>query len=218
MTVDPTGKQTNVVLLGWIQEYLRNLLSQGSSDSLVVFAWDEFYRIYDSLLRRFARSRGLTGPDVDDCVQAVWMKIAQRLSDFQRPEDRPGFRSWLYTLVRSESCNLLRQRSARQAISLNAELHPDCEPLQLDTTVEDAMEQEWEQALLVTILRDIRDEVSPINWRLLQMQFQQKSDVEEIARELGLEPQQVRDRQRRLFKKLRQRATALTGTCGQEVP
>src|SRR5579872_6417858 len=112
------GTKTNVILLGWTQEYLRTLLAEESPDSVLAAAWDEFYRVYDSLMRRFAMARGLSGADLDDCVQAVWMQIASQLSEFKHPESHAGLRSWLYTHVRSRAGNLLRRKSRRPAESL----------------------------------------------------------------------------------------------------
>src|SRR6266567_2111286 len=55
------GGETNVILLGWTQQYLRSLVEQETPDSILAAAWDEFYRVYDGLMRRFAMARGLAG-------------------------------------------------------------------------------------------------------------------------------------------------------------
>jgi RNA polymerase sigma factor (sigma-70 family) len=206
--VEAGERQTNTVLLGWTQEYLRSLLVKDAGDSILALAWDEFYRIYDDLLRRFAAARGLKGQDVDDCLQAVWMEIAARLTDFERPEMRPGLRSWLYTLVRSESCDLLKRRARQKVESLDVARHV---PAVASPDPLEAMERQWKQALLQTMLQEIRHEVSATNWRLLEMRFMLGSDVAQVAADLGLSSEEVRYRQRRLLNKLRRRAAALTG-------
>lgn len=204
------GTQTNLVLLGWTQEYLRSLLAQGATDSVLTVAWDEFYRVYDDLMRRFAVSRGLRGADVDDCLQAVWMEIAENLTHFEHPAERPGLRSWLYTLVRNNACDILTRRARRPLESLDAARQAGEEPLDRDAN-SDSLEAEWKSALLQTLLEELREEVTPINWRLLQMRFVEDRAVAEVAAELGLSPAEVRYRQFRLLKKLRIRALALTG-------
>ena len=87
------GSETNVILVGWVQEYLRSQLQENTPDALLTAAWDEFYRVYDDLMRRFACSRGLSGSDVDDCLQAVWLEVASGFGDFEHPVDHSGLRS-----------------------------------------------------------------------------------------------------------------------------
>jgi len=203
--------QTNVVLLGRTQEYLRSLLAQGPSDSVLAVAWDEFYRIYDDLMRRFAISRGLRGADVDDCVQAVWMEIASHLMEFERPAERSGLRSWLYTLVRNKGCDVLQRRARRQTESLDVARRTGQEPVDRGLDPRDVIDGHWKQSLLEALLQDLRNQISEKNWRLLQMRFVEACSVSEVATELGLAQAEVRYRQHRLVKKLRRRAAALTG-------
>src|SRR5690348_7082667 len=146
--------QTNVVLLGWTQEYLRSLLEQGHSDSVLAVAWDEFYRIYDDLMRRFAISRGLRGADVDDCLQAVWMELASHLTNFERPAERSGLRSWLYTLVRNNGCDILQRRMRSPTESLDAARQTGHEPANRGPDPRQAIDDQWKQSLLETLLQD----------------------------------------------------------------
>lgn len=205
------GTKTNVVLLGWTQEYLRTLLAEESPDSVLAAAWDEFYRVYDSLMRRFAMARGLSGADLDDCVQAVWMQIASQLNEFKHPESHAGLRSWLYTLVRSRAGDLLRRKSRRPAESLERAREAGYEPADPAAEPGRQLETSWEHALLETLLDDLREEVSEINWRLLKLRCVEGREVADVARELGLSSEQVWYRQRRLLKKLRARMAVFTG-------
>lgn len=205
------GTQTNLILLGWTQEYLRSLLAEGTSDSVLSAAWDEFYRVYDALMRRFAIARGLSGADVDDCLQAVWLQVASSLGEFRHPEQHAGLRSWLYTLVRSKASDMLRSRGRRPADSLDAAREAGHEPADREADPAKSLEQEWERALLETLLEELRQEVSETNWRLLQMRCLEGREVADVARELGLESEQVWYRQRRLLKKLQARAAVFTG-------
>jgi RNA polymerase sigma factor (sigma-70 family) len=217
--VTKTGTETNVVLVGWVQEYLRSQLQEGTPDALLTAAWDEFYRVYDVLMRRFAYSRGLSGSDVDDCVQAVWMEVATGFGNFEHAADRSGLRSWLYTLVRSKAGDILRKRSRRPAESLDAARAVGNEPVDREADPTKVMDRQWEQALLETLLEELRQEVSEINWNLLRMRCLEGREVPEVAAALGLSSEQVWYRQRRLMKKLRARVAVFTGqTLGSNGP
>ncbi len=205
------GTETNAVLVGWVQEYLRSQLQEGTPDALLTAAWDEFYRVYDVLMRRFAFSRGLSAADVDDVVQAVWMEVATGFTDFERPEGRSGLRSWLYALVRSKAGDLLRRKARRPAESLDAARAAGVEPVDRDADPTKVMDRQWEQALLETLLEELRQEVSETNWNLLRMRCLEGREVPEVAAELGLSSEQVWYRQRRLMKKLQARVALFTG-------
>jgi RNA polymerase sigma factor (sigma-70 family) len=209
--VPEIGGATNVILLGWTQQYLRALVEQETPDSMLAAAWDEFYRVYDGLMRRFAIARGLVGSDVDDCLQAVWMEVASRLGQFERPDSQAGLRSWLYTLVRSKAGDLLRRRQRRPAESLDAAREAGHEPADRESDPGRIIDQDWERALLETLLEELRQEVSDINWRLLRMRCLEGRDVPAVAAELGLTSEQVWYRQRRLMRKLQARVAVFTG-------
>jgi len=204
-------QQTDLFLLGRVQDYLGVLLQQKRPDSLLARCWDEFYGNYDALLRRFILARGLRGPDVDDCLQSVWLDVAHRLVDFEHPRDRPGLRAWLYTIVRSRANDLLRSRLRARTGSLDEALTTGREPAVVDTTTAAEEERQWERALLETLLEDLRREVSARNIRLLEMRLLEGREPAEVAAVLRITPQQVSYRQHRLLRKLRARRALFTG-------
>ena len=202
---------TNVVLLGWVQEYLRSQLHKVEPESLVVAAWDEFYRIYDSLLRRFAHSRGLRGSDVDDCAQNVWLEVACKLPEFERPEGRSGLRSWLYSVVRGKTNDFLRRRLRHPEESLDIAQKAGREPSGPECDPAEAAVHQWEQSLLEFLLEELSSEISETNARLLRMRCLEGRDTVEVAAELGLSSEQIWYRLHRLMKKLQIRVAVFTG-------
>ncbi len=119
MAADKSKRKTDLQLLLDAQAYLKMLLEDKVPNSLLAVAWENFYRVYDNLIRRFVVARGIPHSDVDDCVQEVWGEIAVRLFEFDRPADRPGLRAWLYALVRSKATNVFRSKARRPAVSLD---------------------------------------------------------------------------------------------------
>jgi RNA polymerase sigma factor (sigma-70 family) len=206
---------TNQFLLESAQEFLRQQLEHLSPNSLLLAAWDEFYRIYSGVIRRFILAHGLRGADVDDCAQEVWMDVAARLLVFEHPEDRPGLRAWLYTVVRSKASDLMRRRKRRPTDGLD---EADHEPVANDSDPADLFEREWELALLKTVLEELRDTVSATNLRLLEMRLLEGRSVSEVAMKLGLNAEQVWYRQHRTVRKLQIRLAIYMGEpVGSEV-
>ena len=77
--------ETHDSLLNHAKEYLRYVLNDTAPDSVLAVAWDEFYKMYDDVIRRFAISRGVPYSQLDDCAQEVWSDVMRRLTLFDRP-------------------------------------------------------------------------------------------------------------------------------------
>jgi RNA polymerase sigma factor (sigma-70 family) len=201
--------ETCVPMLRGAQSYLKALVNDTAPDSLVSSAWDDFYRVYDDLIRRFAIAQGVPRSDVDDCVQDVWSEVAARLAKFDRPADRPGLRSWLFALVRSKATNLFRKKARQPQESLDERIGAGYEPGDAQDDPAMLFEHRWEQAVLDSMVAQLHEELSSTNSRILRMRLIEGSRVEDVAGELNLAPEQVYARQHRILKKLRARVASL---------
>ena len=74
-----------------------------SGDNL---AWSRLHDRFDRMLRSVARSYRLSPQDVDDAVQATWVKLYEHLDGLR---DTSAVAGWLSTTVRRESLRLLQQ-------------------------------------------------------------------------------------------------------------
>ncbi len=104
-------------------------------------AWTQLVDRFDRMLRNVARSYRLSSHDVDDVVQATWVKVYEHID---RIRDANAIAGWLATTVRRESLRML-QRHVRE--------HLTDEPDLLFTTVEpgpDATLLRREQRVVLT--------------------------------------------------------------------
>jgi RNA polymerase sigma factor (sigma-70 family) len=81
-------------------------------------AWSELVRRYDARLRTIARSYRLSPADVDDVLQAVWLRLYQKLDGVREPSAIAG---WLATTTRRESLRVL-QLHVREQLTDDPEL------------------------------------------------------------------------------------------------
>jgi len=203
--------ETPQLLLRSTQEYLQALLKDQAPDSLLEESWQEFYRIYSDLVRRFVGAHKVPEADLDDCIQEVWSAVAVKLADFRHPQSRPGLRAWLYAVVRSKAMDVMRRRARHAATSLGTAIKQGQEPQDNEPDTASRYEQQWNDAMVRTLLADLRGQVSEINYRVLQLRFVEGCRVAEIATRLDLKPEQVRYRQHRMLRKLRARLNVYTG-------
>lgn len=68
-------------------------------------AWSRLVAQFDRMLRSVARSYRLSPQDVDDVVQATWVKLYEHLD---RVRDTSAVAGWLATTVRRESLRVLQ--------------------------------------------------------------------------------------------------------------
>jgi RNA polymerase sigma-70 factor (ECF subfamily) len=204
-------KQTNSSLLELTQSYLKARLENAAPDSMLAAAWDSFYEVYSGTVRRFVVAHGLRNVDADDCVQEVWMEVAERLPDFQHRDSRPGLRAWLYTVVRSKASDLLRRRGRQTAQSLEPLLGSSEEPAGDEAEPSSRLDQEWNVALVRTLMAQLRTQVSELNYRVLLLRFIKGRSVSEVAATLQITPEQVRYRQHRTLRKIRAMLGVYTG-------
>lgn len=76
-------------------------------------AWTRLVDRFDHMLRSVASSYRLSSHDVDDAVQATWVKLYEHIGRLREPEAIAG---WLCTTVRRECLRLL-QRHVRELLT-----------------------------------------------------------------------------------------------------
>ncbi|MCA9188172.1 MAG: sigma-70 family RNA polymerase sigma factor [Pirellulaceae bacterium] len=196
-------RSTTLELLQQTQSYLKQRLANKAPDAVLTNAWETFYEVYSGVVRRFAVAQGLRGSDVDDCLQEVWVEVAERLVDFEYCDARPGLRAWLYAIVRSKAADLLRRRLRRQTQSLDPIVGSAAEPIGDLPGPHVRLERSWHRSLVQTLLSKLKQQVSDVNYQVISLRFIHGLGIETIARRLDIAPEQVRYRQHRMLRKLR---------------
>ena len=90
--------ETNHSLIARVQD-----LDDGAS-------WTEFLEIYQPVVFRMARKRGLQDADAHDVVQQVSVSISRAIGRWEESPDKPPFRAWLATIARNAINNSLTRR------------------------------------------------------------------------------------------------------------
>jgi len=192
------------------QEFLRAVMAEQMPDSMLTAAWDEFYLVYDVLVRRFAVARGVRGTDVEDCVQEVWSEIAKRLVTF-RITSETGLRAWLFAVVRSRATDMFRRRSRRPVTLLGDSIREGFEPPGREPDPSTRYDDAWQEAVLQTMVLKLEAEVSELNFEIFRLRSLEGIGIPETAEKVGVTVNQVRYRHHRTMKKLKAIAALYLG-------
>jgi RNA polymerase sigma-70 factor, ECF subfamily len=162
-------------------------------------AWDRFYNLYTPRFDGFLRKSGLTEAEREDCLQDVWSAVVVHLARLSYDSGRARLSTWLMTLVRNQAMDTLRRRRRSAApISMTADpIDPGLGPLA-------ACEILGTRALVSSVLGELSNQVSAVNFQVLTQRAMDGRTSLEVANNLGLTPEQVRFRLHRMKRKFRE--------------
>ena len=186
-------------LLRDAQIYLEAMSRGQVSDEQTRLAWKQFYAKCDSLIRRFTHAHGVNRDDLEDCVQDVWVQLLKKLIHFKYEPGRATFPTWLYLFVHYVVGDRFRHE---------ARCHRHEGTRIPETILEDPNDPasicEMKDAIATVrrVFNSAQSSMSELNYKVLCMRVFSGIPVAEVARQLGLSPQQVWVRQHRAKRKL----------------
>lgn len=160
--------------------------------------------LYGPLVQRWCKRSGLQDEDVADIFQETFRSVSTHLDRFKPVKEVGSFRSWLRTIVRTKIADYYRklneQPAGRGGSTDQLRLAAVSDPMAEDSD-EDAGE---ENALIVQRAMDlIQPEFSPQNWKAFRLVALEDYSAVEIAEQLNVQPQAVRQANYRIRRRLR---------------
>ena len=152
-----------------------------------VEAWDQFVAIYEPLVYRLARAKGLQDADAKNISQEVLLAVSQAVERWEPDPGRGKFRSWLFQIARNLMINFLtraRHRSLGTGDSGVLELlgqHVD--PNSIET---EEFDHEYCREVFHWAAERIRQQVSTNTWQAFWLTSVEGRSTTEAAAQLGL--------------------------------
>ena len=147
-------------------------------------AWTEFLGIYQPVVFRLARRRGLQDADAQDVTQQVFLSISKSIEGWVPGDLQPPFRAWLTTVARNAITKALtrRPRDAATGSTSMVELL-DAQPDPQATTAEILAEARKE--LIRWATEQIRSEFSEATWNVFWRSVIEGVPIAEVAKSTG---------------------------------
>ncbi len=176
-------------------------------------AWSEFLDIYEPLIYRLARRRGLQDADAVDVTQQVLMAVATKVEDWNPDQSRGSFRGWLFQVARNLSINMILHRRRHPAAAgdsgiqelLNQVPAPSAE----DSSLFDA---EYRRSLFHYAAGQVRKEFHETTWAAFWNTCVDNQPIPTVARQLDLSVGAVYIARSRVLARLRQKVEQLEET------
>ena len=147
-------------------------------------AWTEFLGIYQPVVFRMARRRGLQDADAQDVMQQVFLSISKSIEGWIPGDLQPPFRAWLTTIARNAITKALtrRPRDAASGSTSMVELLA-AQPDPQATTAEILAEARKE--LIRWATEQIRSEFSEATWNAFWRTAIEGVPIAEVAKSTG---------------------------------
>lgn len=170
-----------------------------------VEAWDAFVEIYEPLLFRLARGRGMQPADAEDFVQEVLAAVARNIGRFVADEERGSFRAWLFCIARNLAINFLtRPKHQRWAVggSQIASFLEEQPALSADTS--ELFLQEYRRELFRWAAERVREQVSQKQWLMFWLTSVEERPIADVAGEFRVSVGSVYIARSRITQRIRE--------------
>lgn len=118
-------------------------------------AWERLFNLYEPAIRKFAELQG-AGPNADDIVQEVFMRLVDVLRNGKYSSDDGRFRSYLATLIRHEVISNWRRRQARrEGQHLSIDDNDVAEQLVVEDQTASVIDAKWKLARRMAALEHV---------------------------------------------------------------
>jgi len=167
-------------------------------------AWEQFFRVYASVVYGFARRRGLQDADAADLVQDVLRRVASAADKLDYDPRRGTFRGWLFTVTRNRLYDFLTKRQKQGQATGGSDVQARLDEQAAPADGADAQwDQEAQQSILNWAMERIRGEFQEHTWQAFQLTAVEGKPPQEVAAQLRLSPGAIYVAKSRVLARLR---------------
>ena len=165
-------------------------------------AWSDFVQLYEPLIFRIARRRGLQHADAAEVTQEVLGRVANAVDRWQPDPAQGSFRGWLYRITRNLTIDYLR-KDRRRPVNLDSEsgmaLDAMADP---DETQSREFENEYRRSLFALAAAQVKGEFQPRTWQAFWRTTVEGGTVNDVARQLEMTTGAIYIARSRVMKRL----------------
>jgi RNA polymerase sigma factor (sigma-70 family) len=149
-------------------------------------AWLEFVTLYEPVIYRLLRQRGLQDVDARDVMQELLLAVSRNIQRWQPQKEQASFRSWLQRVARNLVINWLKNRQRRD-VAVGSDLHDLLERVPAPDSQETVeFDRELRRATFQQASQQVQTEVQPTTWQAFWETGVAGASPAEAAAKLGM--------------------------------
>lgn len=175
-------------------------------------SWKEFFELYQPLLMRYVRKKGLAEHDADDVVQRIFVKLLRELPVFELDRGKGRFRTWLWQVTHNAVVDWARANQRMRAVEdqlrhqwKEADDEPDAD-----------WDTELQKRVLEYALQKIRAQTQPNTWACFEQHLLKGRAGAEVGAELGVPANTVYVYAARVLARVREQCQVYLEDLGHE--
>jgi RNA polymerase sigma-70 factor (ECF subfamily) len=175
-------------------------------------SWGEFVALYEPLLIRYVRKKGLDEHNARDVVQNIFVTLLRALPNFELDRAKGRFRTWLWQVTHNAVVDWDRARKRVQKVEDKARDNwqegreePDAE-----------WDEELQKRVLEFALQKVRERTNPQTWACFEQHLLKGRAGAEVGAELGLPANTVYVYAARVMARVREQCEAYLEDLARE--
>jgi RNA polymerase sigma-70 factor (ECF subfamily) len=155
-------------------------------------AWEKLVALYGPLVYAWVRRAGVAEADASDIGQEVLLAVVANITRFDMQQPGTTFRGWLRVITSNKVSDHFRNKTRY--------------PQELPAALADALPPEEEEdlsGLLPRVLAMLERQFQPQTWQAFWRTVVDDRSVAEVAAQLGMKPEAVRQAKARVLRRLR---------------
>jgi RNA polymerase sigma-70 factor (ECF subfamily) len=167
-------------------------------------AWVEFVTLYEPVIYRSLRQRGLQDADARDVMQELLLAVSHSIGRWEPKKRYGSFRGWLKRVARNLTVNWLRQCPRRPVPIGGSELQSLLDMLPAGNDADSIeFDRELRRTLFLRAGERVRTEVRPATWDAFWATAVEGKSTAEAASNLGMSVEAVRVARCRVLARVR---------------
>jgi len=166
-------------------------------------AWAEFLALYEPLVLRLMRQRGLQESDARDATQQVLMRISGAIERYQPDGAEASFRRWLFKVARNVVITFLTRQSKLPELQADPQFANLLDEVPTRNSESDLFDHEYQQQVLAWSMQHVCREFHDSTWQAFVETSVKGRPIPEVARELNMSPGSVYVARSRIIARLR---------------
>jgi RNA polymerase sigma-70 factor (ECF subfamily) len=170
-----------------------------------VEAWEVFLEIYEPLLFRLARGRGMQPADAEDFVQEVLASVVRNIERWVAREDRGSFRAWLFRIAFNLGLNFVTRPKHKRLGSGDDQIARMLEEVPAASV--DSSElflKEYRREVYRWAAERVREQVSKRQWMMYWLTSVEERPIAEVAAEYEMSVGSIYIARSRITKRIRE--------------